>query len=130
MTVAGRFRDGYPRLTITLPGLSGSLLDVELIVDTGFDGELALPPHLAHRLDLQAQGQQTRMLADGSLIRCPLFSLVLPTDDSDDEADDAPPRVAELLVLDGNPLVGTQFVYNHLLQVEVTEGGEVLAEPL
>jgi hypothetical protein len=130
MTVAGRFRDGYPRLTITLPGLSGSLLDVELIVDTGFDGELALRPTWRTVLTFRRRASKPGCWPMVHLIRCPLFSLVLPTDDSDDEADDAPPRVAELLVLDGNPLVGTQFVYNHLLQVEVTEGGEVLAEPL
>ena len=39
--IYGQFRSRFPRLTLTLPGLKGPL-DVEFILDTGFDGELAL----------------------------------------------------------------------------------------
>lgn len=37
---------------------------------------------------------------------------------------------AEVLVMEGNPLIGTQFLSDYLLQVEMAEGGDVTAEPL
>lgn len=39
-------------------------------------------------------------------------------------------RWVEILELEGRPLLGTSLLDGHLLQVEVTEGGEVLVEPL
>ena len=35
----GHVRDNFPRLMLTLPGRNGSV-NVEFVVDTGFDGEL------------------------------------------------------------------------------------------
>ncbi len=39
-------------------------------------------------------------------------------------------RTAKVLVLASNPLVGTLFLRDYLLQIEMTEDGEVIAEPL
>lgn len=47
----GRWRDSFPRVTLTLPGVGGPVA-VEFIVDTGFDGELALPEALIWQLDV------------------------------------------------------------------------------
>ena len=49
MTRFGSFRDGHPRLTVLLPSQNGPL-EIEFIVDTGFDGDLALPGPVARRL--------------------------------------------------------------------------------
>ena len=38
----GAWRDGFPRLRLTLMGERGPL-DLEFIIDTGFNGDLALP---------------------------------------------------------------------------------------
>jgi len=46
-----------------------------------------------------------------------------------DEEGEAPGAL-EALVINGNPLLGTQFLFEHLFLVEVTEGGKVSAEPL
>jgi predicted aspartyl protease len=46
----GEFRDGHPRARLTLNGLAGQL-ELEFVVDTGFDGDLALPGHLARQLE-------------------------------------------------------------------------------
>ena len=37
--IAGEYRDHFPRVWLTLPGSTGPV-DVEFIVDTGFEGEL------------------------------------------------------------------------------------------
>ena len=41
----GQWRNGFPRVMLTLPGLQGPL-EVEFIVDTGFEGGLTLPEAL------------------------------------------------------------------------------------
>ena len=39
-------------------------------------------------------------------------------------------RTTEVLVLEGEPLLGTVLMRENLLQVEMTDGGEVIIEPL
>ena len=125
MTV-GTFRNGHPRVVLTLPGREGPF-DVEFIVDTGFEGDLALPAELARRLDAPPGGPRIRALADGSRVRCTVYEVW-----SDEIAMEWEPdaRLIEILVLEGNPLVGMQLLNDRHLHVEVTEGGEVLIEPI
>ncbi len=127
MNVQGRFRDGFPRLTLALPARDGDPLDVEFIVDTGFDGDLTLPADIVRRLSAFPDGQRSRQLADGSTTRCDVYRLSL---DREEDDEDAAFGELEVLVINGNPLLGTQFLYDHLFLVEVTEGGDVSAEPL
>ncbi len=51
MILQGHFRDGFPRITMALPAHNGLPVLVDFVVDTGFDGELALPASLIHRID-------------------------------------------------------------------------------
>ena len=39
-------------------------------------------------------------------------------------------RPTEVLILEGEPLLGTVLMREHLLQVEMTEGGETVIDPL
>jgi clan AA aspartic protease len=117
----GSFRDGHPRITLALGGMNGRLT-IEFIVDTGFAGGPALPGHRARQIDLQPSSFRDWMLANGAMIKCPII-------DADVEWEDEPRRT-EVLVLGGNPLVGTQFLEDCLLQVQMNDGGEVVIEPL
>jgi predicted aspartyl protease len=91
-------------------------------VDTGFEGDVALPVALARQLGPVLNGISERMLADGSLYQCPYYLLSVESATGT--------REIEVLVLGIRPLVGTMFLYDHLLQIEMTEGGDVSAEPL
>jgi clan AA aspartic protease len=122
--IDGTFRDGHPRVTLTLPGKNGPL-DIEFIVDTGFEGDLALSSEWTSQLDAVQVGTDPRRLADGTVIRCPYYSVLLNADEEEEE-----PRFAQVLELDGAPLLGTTFLRDLLLQIEVTEGGEVSATEL
>ena len=53
----GIVRDYSPRIRLTLPGVAG-IFQVEGVVDTGFEGELALPSSLARRLDADSFGKR------------------------------------------------------------------------
>ena len=59
---SGEFRDGHPRATLTLLGDNGPLL-VEFVADTGFEGDLALPGHIARQLGNRRSGLRARALA-------------------------------------------------------------------
>ncbi len=117
----GNFRDDHPRVCIALPGKS-SRVEVEFIVDTGFAGDLALPARLVNQLEGILIALQERRLASGQLLVCPAYQIML---DWDGQA-----RPTEILVMEGDPLLGTTLLKDTLLQVEMTEGGEVSVEPL
>lgn len=119
--IYGHVRDYLPRVTLTLPGLSGPLT-VEFILDTAFEGELALPASLAHQLDGSVFIPRTVRLADGSLSSTAFRRIVLDWNDE--------PRPTEVLVLEGSPLLGMLILEGNSLYVEAHEGGEVVIEPL
>lgn len=118
----GEVRGRFPRTRLTLPGRDGPF-EVEFIIDTGFDGELALPPELAHRLDGQTAGHQALSLADGTTIVSPYYRVLL-------EDWEGEPRLTEVLMLDGSPLLGVQMLEGYWLHAQMTAGGEVEIEPL
>lgn len=48
--ILGHVRDGFPRIVLDLTGLRG-VMRVEFLLDTGFEGELAVPLALMQQLD-------------------------------------------------------------------------------
>jgi clan AA aspartic protease len=119
--IFGTFREGHPRATLSLPSPNGEL-SIEFIVDTGFEGDLALPAHLAAQLGPEPDGLRKRKLADGWVIKCPFYEVSLAWDDDE--------RLTEVLTLQGHPLLGTVLLQDYLLQAEMVEGGDVVIEPL
>lgn len=117
----GVFRNEHPRIMLTLPMRRGEMR-VEFIVDTGFAGDLTLPFHLAGQLEGILGGPRKWKLATGQEFQCPSYEIQL------DWNDDL--RPTEILVLEGEPLLGTVLIREYLLQSEMTEGGEVSIEPL
>ena len=52
-------------VTIPLQGPSGQTQEVDAVIDTGFNGYLALPPTLVADLGLPVVGEADAVLADG-----------------------------------------------------------------
>ncbi|MBV9851960.1 MAG: hypothetical protein JO250_20030 [Armatimonadetes bacterium] len=119
--ILGRVRDHSPRVRLTLPGPRGPV-DVEFVVDTGFEGELALPPSLLRQMDAAFWESRYVLMPNGQEERHAVYEVSLNWDDE--------PRPTEVLVLDGNPLLGMLLIDGNHLHVEATEGGEILIEPL
>jgi len=100
---------GQPKIRLTVLGLRGQV-DIEPVIDTGFDGDLCLPIPIAISLGLELHGCQTVELADGSRRRELVFiGTVLfdgenrPVEISITEAEDA--------------LVGTGLLATHKLDI-------------
>ena len=115
--IEGEFRDGHPRIELTLKGASGSVA-FSFIVDTGFEGGLALPARFANQLRVSPTGMVDRALANGAIVKVPVLEVAVVWDGKF--------RYTELLVLEGNPLVGTDFLMDNLLTVEIASGGAVV----
>jgi predicted aspartyl protease len=120
--IQGIFRDGHPFIVLILPGLHGPLT-IEFVVDTGFEGDFALPDAIARQLNSWPAGTRDMLLADGSVRRCHSRELVW-----DENGDDE--RTVEVLVLEGRPLVGTHFLIEKSIHIDVTQGGPVIVEEL
>jgi clan AA aspartic protease len=117
----GHVRDHMPRVLLSLPGIPGPL-NVEFCLDTGFEGELALPSALAANLQLEDIVKQTISMADGTIRTAFVGYIMLEWNEEQ--------RPTEVLVLDGNPLMGMLLLEGSHVHIEATDGGEVVIEPL
>jgi clan AA aspartic protease len=99
-------------------GPNGRALDVEAIVDTGFNGFLTLPPALVTTLGLPRLGRGRVMLANGSeqIIDIHRATVIWDGEALSVEAD----------AVDAPPLVGMALLYGYELAVEVIDGGSVV----
>jgi clan AA aspartic protease len=119
--IVGEFRDRFPRIVLPLTFVDG-VRDVEFILDTGFDGYLTLPSRIIQSLVAEPFSPQTHLLADGSEMQSLVYRLTISWEGE--------LREVEALVLETNPLLGTLCLEGYHLDIEATEGGEVLIEPL
>ena len=121
--VSGNGRE--PVLPLTLLGYAGASdrrLQAEAVVDTGFDGELTLPPELVRRLGYPHLGTTGATLADGSEVQVDYFAGSVSWHGD--------PRAVVLLAADGKPLIGMELLAGSRLTVEVMPGGDVTVEGL
>ncbi len=117
----GHVRDNFARVTLALPGRTGAVW-VEFVINTGFDGELALPAALLSGLDAAYAGDRPIQLADGTERARPVFRILLEWESEW--------RPTEILSLDGTPLLGVNLLEGSLLQIEMMSGGQVMIKPL
>lgn len=107
---------GRALLTVTLsPTATGPISDVEVWVDTGFNGDLFLPcPHI-EQLALPASGAVKATLADGSEVTLKTYSCIIDWFDEQ--------RNLEVVSNDGEyPLLGVGLLLGHDLTVSYRTG--------
>jgi clan AA aspartic protease len=109
-----------PRVAIEVAGISMDFRLVETVVDTGFNGALALPGDIIEELGLTHQGERRTRLATGSG-SVPIYGAVASW------LGDL--RAVFVHRVEGNPLLGTALLTNCLLTVDFREGGEVSIQP-
>ncbi len=116
---------GEPRLPLTLLGSASDVrIEVEAVVDTGFDGELALPPDLIRRLGCEYVGTTGGALADGSMVELHYFVARLLWHDA--------PRTLAAISAGESPetLLGMELLAGSRLAVDAEPGGPVAITPL
>jgi clan AA aspartic protease len=113
--------DLEPRLPLHVQDGAGQAHAVEVVVDTGFNGFLTLPPGLVAALGLLWVCRQQGELADGSLQVFDVYSATVLWDGR--------PRLVEVDVVPAQPLLGTGLLNGYELRLQVKPGSTVTVAP-
>ena len=110
--------------TIRLPvrAADGREQEIEVILDTGFNGSLTLPPTMIASLGLQWRTRGLVMLANGTEDYCDIYAATIICDGR--------PRNILVEAADTDPLVGMALLYGYDLHIQVVEEGSVVIESL
>lgn len=106
---------------LELIGTGGLKTTVEAVIDTGFTDYLSLPLSVITSLRLAYSQTDKVYLADGSEIAVDQYEVSVVWDGSR----------RDILVhcLEGSALIGMSLLYDHLLAVQVVDGGSVSINP-
>ena len=108
-------------VTVEVQNTEGDILMVQCLLDTGFDGDLALPSATIRSLGLEYVGPSETTLLDS-------HSLPLPTYDGIVKWHGQTIR-ASVLETHRDAVIGMGLLENSTLTVQVWDGGAVLIEP-
>jgi clan AA aspartic protease len=109
--------DLEPLLRLTVRNAAGQPQDVGVVIDTGFNGFLTLPPALVAALGLPWLCRQQGQLADGSVLA---FDVYVATVDWHGQQ-----RSVEVEATDAQPLLGMAIMQGSELRIQVVPGGTV-----
>lgn len=104
-------------VALALEDPTGSMREIEAVVDTGFNGYLTLPSVLVENMRLPVVGDGEAVLADGSEATFDVHSVTVVWDGR--------PTYVETAAVGVNPLVGMALLQGHNLNVDVENGGRV-----
>jgi clan AA aspartic protease len=113
--VVNASHEAIVRIRVRGPGHSG--LNVDVIVDSGFNGSLALPAATIAALGLAPRSGGRAVLADGSVIQLNTYAAELSWDGV------WIPVI--LLVVGDEALLGMELLSGHELRIAVVPGGSV-----
>ena len=100
----------------------GQQVALEFVVDTGFEGALALPLETITQLGLPFELELDSVLADGNAVSTPVHSATILWQNRQLEV--------AILGLGERPLLGTALLASYRLIVDFLEGGQVVVQPL
>jgi clan AA aspartic protease len=105
-------------IRLMVRGSGGQELEIEAVIDTGFNGFLTLSPTLVEQLGLLHIGQSRALLANGQEGLLDLYEVTLQWDGQW--------RTVETDAADTDALVGMSLLYRYSVYVEAVEGGQVV----
>ena len=117
--IAGTYSSDLPRLVLRFRGPS-SIRTIECIVDSGFDGHVALSSVEFFKLGITPAGIVFRRLTDGSVVDCRRYRL--------DVEWGSGWRTVDAIEMGNAGLVGTLMMSGGTLFVDMIEGGDVIIE--
>jgi len=110
-------------IRITIYGHDSEIrLELEALIDTGFNGFLSLHPAIISQLTLPQTDIRAVELADGSLIETKIYRANVSWPD--------PNHVVEVMEITGDNVIGMLLLRDHELHIEVRDGGIVEINPL
>ena len=110
------------KLVVEILDLDNQLRRIEVILDTGFNGQMALPTITAQQLGLVRAGLRPRELADGSVSRVMTYTATVLWDGQ--------PRSVQIVEADGEPLLGMELLLGSRVTIDVSDNGPVTIDAL
>ena len=120
--LTGTVNDLQPWLAVELLAVGGQYLSVEVVLDTGFNGGLALPASVIPQLDLVPRSNRYTYLAVGGEVWLSAWRGTVFWDGR--------PRSVEIVETDSEPLLGMELLSGSRINIEVREGGAVTVDAL
>jgi clan AA aspartic protease len=111
-----------PTVRLAIHDATGQAHDIEVVVDTGYDGALTLPPARVTALGLGFRDQLQARLADGSTQVLNVHEATVIWDGQS--------RKIEVDAIDISPLLGAALLQGHELRIKFVVGGAVTIEAL
>ncbi|BCL39847.1 clan AA aspartic protease [Nostoc sp. MS1] len=110
------------RISVVLRSSEGSEIEVECVVDTGFEGFLTLPPTVVADLGLIYIASIRANLADNSHILTNVHQVTIIWNSLE--------REIPVLAMGRRPLIGTALLEDYHLSIDFCEGGTVLIDEI
>ena len=120
--LTGRINDLQARLTVEILDSNGQIKPVEVLLDTGFDGQLSLPVFVVRQLNLGRGVLRFGELADGTNIQFMSYRATVLWDGQR--------RQVEVIESGNEPLLGMELLRGTRVTLDVLEGGTVTIDAL
>ena len=122
--IVGTVSSNYEAVvSITVSAPNGQQINVEGLIDTGFNGHLTLPTELISELGLQSVTQYEVRLGDGTSQHVDVYDALV-------ELGDGIRRNVLVEPAEVKPLIGMALMRGYDLHIEVVEDGAVTIESL
>lgn len=120
--IVGAVSDLQGRVNVTFRQSGHPDLQLECVVDTGFEGALTLPASAVAALRLPYLTELTANLADNTSVRTDVHVATIVWAGVE--------RDVAVLALGQRPLLGTALMDGYHLGIDFAEGGKITIEPL
>lgn len=110
------------RLGVVLRPQGSSEIEIEFVIDTGFEGFLTLPPAAIAKLGLPYIAKIQANLADNSRITTNVYAVTIVWNGVE--------RDVAVLGMGRRPLIGTGLLEDYHLSIDFCEGGTVLIDDI
>ena len=111
--------DGRAYVQCSVLSSSGTVQEIEALLDTGFNGSLALSPEQIAALGLKQQSKTTVVLASGERRNVPTYRATIQFGGQEQ---------AVLVAEAGESLIGMALLWGHDLHIQCEAGGSVTVE--
>ncbi len=109
-------------VTIEMLASNGQSHPVEVVLDTGFNGHLALSAAAIRQLELPIGIRRPAVTATGDRVSLMTYRGTVMWDGQ--------PRPVEVVEANSEPLLGMELLLDSLVTLEVHDGGAVTIDPL
>ena len=107
-------------LMMRVQAANGQEVEVESVLDTGYNGSLSLPPKVIASLALPMRGSRYVTLGDGSMVLLNIYRATVIWDGQ--------PRPVQVMETEDVSLIGMSLLYGYRVILDVVDGGFVTIE--